>query len=201
MTLDNNYKYFFDLGIIDLGSLNNLYDFLENITKNIYKVRRANIREILALDKNLNNGDYMTMTKYGPGASAQYIFTGENLIKLFDDWQHIQDQVEMRSGTKVTDMCPRIIFIEGHVYRHSDKRHGAINVGLWNCDTGATLFWENRKLISYFNMDIGQAILMNTEVMHSVTLDDSRHYMDPRAVLTWDISDPYTDIINDKLRN
>lgn len=187
-------NYFKDFGFVELGDLTKVNEFLKNVQLNLYKVRRINIREPLSINLNFDKGDHMQVTRYGPYINTQFVFTGENLKYLFDDWLSILEQAEERVKTKIIDPFPRIIYIDTHTYRHVDKRRAALNIGLWQVDTAATLFWEGRKLVASANMDVGQLVVLNTEVSHSVVLDDSLHYMNPRAILTADILDGYVDI-------
>lgn len=192
MTTQSN--YFKDFGFVELGDLTRVNEFLTNVQLKLHKVRRINIREPLDIDLNFDKGNHMQVTRYGPYVNAQFVFTGENLKYLFDDWTGILAQAEEKVKTKIIDPFPRIIYIDTHTYRHIDKRRAALNIGLWQVDTAATLFWEGRKLVASANMDVGQLLVLNTEVSHSVVLDDSLHYMTPRAILTADIADGYFDI-------
>ncbi len=186
--------YYKDLGTVNLGDTSRLYSFLNNVEQNLYKIITIPGRTPTIISENLDPGAFMSVIKYGPDNSPQFIFEGHKLRTLFDDWVNIQKTFENLVGMHFCTDFPRIIYNPGHVWRHIDNRSGAVNVGLWQCDGATTCFWEGRQLVANFNMDIGQGYILNTEKCHSVVMDDFSHTIKPRAILTWDIIGKYADI-------
>lgn len=187
-------QYFKELGIIELGDMTLLYSFLNDIQLNLYKIKTIPARTPFILSRNLDAGSFTSVIRYGPVESSQFIFESTKLKSLFPDWASLQKSYELLAGIPFCTDFPRILYTPGHTWRHTDQRSGAVNVGLWQCDTATTCFWEGRELVANFNMDIGQAYLLNTEKCHSVVMDDFSHTIQPRAILTWDIAGKYKDI-------
>ena len=186
------------LGVINLGDLTKVHQFLENTVKNLWKINDSLGYEEIHCDLNLESGTDIIVMKYG----KQPFFTlkGPILSDLFDDWTVIQSSIESRlQGYKPLNNFPLISLCTSHIFRHRDVKRGAsINMGLMNVSDSATLFWKDGKLIGSVQYEIGEGVLMRVKEEHSVAINDSPSFNKPRAILMWTLEEDYQDIkLND----
>jgi hypothetical protein len=191
-------KLYKSLGSVSLGDLTKIYEFLENVVKNLWRIDNSPGYEELHCNLNLEPGTDVIVMKYG----KQPFFTikGQSLKQLFDDWNNIQLSVEKQlNGHKPLNDFPLISLCTSHIFRHKDVKRGAsINMGLMNVSDSATLFWKDGKLVDTVQYEIGEGVLMRVREEHSVTINDSPSFNKPRAVLMWTMEEDYQDIkLND----
>jgi hypothetical protein len=205
-------EYWMELTKIELGDTTRLFSWIDSLQKNVWKSGQWATRTEMKTDMDLNvldesdNRDILRSIRYSVNSAVpHWIFRGLGMKELFDDWDYVHKQV-----TDLVGPCdwnfPSIIYTTSHIHRHKDRRLAAVNIGLYNSDKSCNLYWEGRELVASHNTDDSVAYLLRIhDTDHSMIQDDSRGgMMWPRAVLTWDVSTLYQDlvpIVTEKLKH
>lgn len=213
-----NDDYWLPLGKIELGDTTKIKSWLSTLKDNVWKLNQHPVRAVALTDLELNTvkekeplvlagvhaqsmpdaGEPAIYSiRYGLNSAVpHWIFRGPGLIPLFDDWAGIHKQVTDLVGPCDFDY-PSLIYSYSHVFKHRDRRLAALNVGLFNSEKSTNVYWEGREILAWHNTDDSMAYLLRVhDTDHSLIQDDSvGGMMWPRAVLTWDVSTLYQDIV------
>lgn len=194
------HEYWMPLGKIELGDTTKIINWLSSLKDNVWKLNQYAVRTEIKTDLELNDTkdtDSIVSIRYSVNpAVPHWIFRGPGLIPLFDDWNKIHSQV-----TDIVGPCdwnfPSVIFTTSHIHRHRDRRLAAVNIGLFNSDKSCNMYWEGREVVAWHNTDDSMGYLLRIhDTDHSMIQDDNRGgMMWPRAVLTWDVSTLYQDLV------
>lgn len=184
-------EYYKSIGRVELGNLDKVTAFLSTLNESIHKLDHYPTNCEIHTDLDLNYGSDLVCMRYGKH-NGFYTLKGKALAELFDDWLSVQKWVEVSVGPVANDY-PLITFTKNHLFKHTDlKRSATVNMGLYNSTDSNTVFWDNdSNIVASVRYGVGEAILANVSVNHSIILNDGISHLRPRAILMWTVLDTY----------